>query len=104
MGSPSRGGSPNALQGSSSVTVMRLPLPPSTVVSVLLGGSNAGSPSSTGLPKPGGDKAADPACTLVELVFFSVGHIVLLDHAGREAGVCGVCARVPVHTKRKEVF
>ena len=30
--------------------------------------------------------------------------IVLLDHAGRGAGVWCVCARVPVHTKRKEGF
>ena len=87
--------------GSSSVTVMRLPPPPSTVVSVLLGGCNAGCLSSTGSPEPGGDKAEHPASTLVELVLFSSeAPIVLLDHAGRGAGVWCVCARVSVHTKQ----
>ena len=89
--------------GSSSVTVMRLPPPRSTVVSVLLGGYNAGSLSSTGSLEPGGDKTADPASTLVELVLFSpVVLIVQLDHAGRGAGVWCVCARVPVRTNKKE--
>ena len=69
---------------SSSVTVMRLPPPPSTVVSVLLGGCNAGSFSSTASPQPGGDKAADPSSTLlIELVLSSVvlslvGYLLLM--------------------------
>ena len=50
--------------GSSSVAVMCLSPPPSTVVSVLLGGCNAGSLSSIESPEPGGDKAVDLASTL----------------------------------------
>ena len=60
------------------MTVIRLSPSPSTVVSVLLEGCNAGSLSSTGSSEPGGDKAADPASTLVEMVFSSVVLIVLL--------------------------